>query len=128
MGRRVAPPLHSNGIRLTMHGLLAFLFAPSGQSGGGGIAMFALQIGAFVAIFYFLLIRPQRKQQDDHKKLLASLQKGDQVVTSGGIIGEVIHLKDTEVTIRSGESRLVVMRSNVANILKRPAAVEAKPA
>ncbi len=106
---------------------LALLFAPAGQT-GGGVAVFVLQIGAFIAIFYFLLIRPQRKQQEEHKKLLSSLQKGDQVVTSGGIIGEVIHLKDNEVTIRSGESRLVVMRSNVASILKRPAAVEAKPA
>mgnify|MGYP001375858238 CR=1 FL=1 len=71
---------------------------------------------------------PQRKQQADHRKLLASLQKGDQVVTSGGIIGEVIHLKDAEVTIKSGESRLVVMRTNVANILNRGTAVEAKQA
>ena len=102
------------------------LFAPAGQAGGGGIAVFALQIAAFIAIFYFLLIRPQRKQQADHRKLLDSLQKGDQIVTSGGIIGEVIHLKESEVTIRSGESRLVVMRSNVANVLKRPSA-EAKP-
>jgi preprotein translocase subunit YajC len=110
-----------------MHGLLALLFAPSGQS-GGGVYVFALQIGAFVAIFYFLLIRPQRKQQADHRQLLASLQKGDQVVTSGGIIGEVIHLKETEVTIKSGESRLVVMRSNVANILNRGTVAEVKQA
>ena len=111
-----------------MHGLFALLFAPSGQAGGGGLYVFALQIGAFVAIFYFLLIRPQRKQQADHRQLLASLQKGDQIVTSGGIIGEVIHLKETEVTIKSGESRLVVMRSNIANILNRSTAVEAKQA
>jgi preprotein translocase subunit YajC len=98
----------------------AWLFTPANQSGGSGITMFALQIAAFIAIFYFLLIRPQRKQQSEHRKLLDSLQKGDQIVTSGGIIGEVIHLKESEVTIRSGESRLVVMRSNVANVLKRP--------
>jgi preprotein translocase subunit YajC len=106
----------------------ALLFTPAGQPGGGSAAMFALQIGAIIAIFYFLLIRPQRRQQDEHRKLLASLQKGDQVVTSGGIIGEVIHLKDTEVTIKSGESRLVIMRSNVSTILKRQQAAEAKPA
>jgi len=111
-----------------MHGMLALLFAPSGQSGGGGLYVFALQIGAFVAIFYFLLIRPQRKQQAEHRKLLASLQKGDQIVTSGGILGEVIHLKDNEVTIKSGESRLVVVRSNIANIVNRTPAVEVKQA
>lgn len=111
-----------------MHGMLALIFTPSGQSGGGGIYVFALQIGAFIAIFYFLLIRPQRKQQADHRVLLASLQKGDQIVTSGGIIGEVIHLKENEVTIKSGESRLLVMRSNIANIINRSPAVEVKQA
>lgn len=111
-----------------MHGMLALIFTPSGSSGGGGIYVFALQIGAFIAIFYFLLIRPQRKQQADHRVLLASLQKGDQVVTSGGIIGEVIHLKENEVTIKSGESRLLVMRSNIANIVNRATAVEVKQA
>ena len=49
-------------------------------------------------------------------------------MTSGGIIGEVIHLKETEVTIKSGESRLVVMRTNVANIVNRSSAVEVKQA
>jgi len=106
---------------------LALLFAPAGQPGASMLTI-VLQVGAFIAIFYFLLIRPQRKQQEDHRKLLASLQKGDQVVTSGGIIGEVIHLKENEVTLKSGESRLVVMRSNVANIVKRPAAAEPKQA
>jgi preprotein translocase subunit YajC len=111
-----------------MHGVLALLFAPSGQAGGGGMTVFILQIGAFIAIFYFLLIRPQRKQQAEHRQLLASLQKGDQVVTSGGIIGEVIHLKENEVTIKSGESRLIVMRNNVSNVLNRAAPTEAKQA
>jgi preprotein translocase subunit YajC len=111
-----------------MHGVLALLFAPSGQAGGGGMTVFILQIGAFIAIFYFLLIRPQRKQQAEHRQLLASLQKGDQVVTSGGIIGEVIHLKENEVTIKSGESRLIVMRNNVSNVLNRAAPTEVKQA
>ncbi len=104
---------------MTMHGLFTLLFAPSGQAGSGGLAIFLVQIAAFIAIFYFLLIRPQRQQQQKHKQLLASLQKGDQVVTTGGVLGEVIHLKDDQVTIKSGESRLVVVRSGIANILSR---------
>ena len=86
---------------------------------------FALQLVAIFAIFYFLIIRPQRKQQEKHRQLLGSLQRGDRIVTSGGIIGEVVHLKDDEVTVKSGESRLIVQRANVANILNR--SVEAKP-
>jgi len=107
-----------------MQGILA-VFAPSGQS-GSGMTMLLIQVGAIFAIFYFLIIRPQRRQRDEHEKLLASLQKGDQVVTSGGIIGEVVYLKDNEVTVKSGEAKLVVQRSNIATITNREAA--AKPA
>jgi preprotein translocase subunit YajC len=108
---------------MTMTGLYALLFAPQGQA-GGGVAIFVGQIALFIGIFYFLLIRPQRQQQEKHKQLLASLQRGDQIMTSGGIIGEVVHLKDNEVTIRSGEAKLVVARANVANILNRGAEVK----
>lgn len=101
------------------------LFAPSGQQ-GPGMAVFLVQIGLFVAIFYFLLIRPQRQQQKKHQALLASLQKGDHVVTSGGVVGEVIHLRDNDVTIRSGEARLLVTRSAITNITNRETAPGAK--
>ena len=111
---------------MTSLATFALLFAPSGQGAGGGITVFLFQIAALIAIFYFMLIRPQRRQQERHRQLLASLQRGDRVVTSGGIIGEVVHLKDEEVTIRSAESRLVVQRSNIANILTRTAAPKAQ--
>ncbi len=101
-------------------------FAPSG-SGGPGATAFIIQIGLFIAIFYFILIRPQRRQQEQHKQLLASLQRGDKVLTSSGIVGEVVHIKDDEVTIRSGEAKFVIMRSGITSITNRTA-VEAKPA
>lgn len=110
---------------MTSFGTFALLFAPSGQGAGGGIMVFAIQIAALGGIFYFMLIRPQRRQQERHRQLLASLQRGDKVHTSGGVIGEVVHLKDDEITIRSAESRLIVHRSNIANILNR--SVEPKP-
>jgi preprotein translocase subunit YajC len=104
-----------------MHSILAaLLFTPSGQQ-GGGFSVFIIQIGLFIAIFYFLLIRPQREQQKKHKALLESLQKGDKIVTSGGMVGEVIHIKDNEVTVKSGESRLVIVRSSVQSITNRTA-------
>ncbi len=106
--------------------VLAALFAPSGQ-GGGGLSVLLFQVALIFGIFYFLIIRPQRRQREQHEKLLAALQKGDQVVTSGGIVGEVVHLKDTEVTIRSGESKLVVLRANIVNVVTRQAGAE-KPA
>lgn len=105
--------------------LLAVLLAPSGQ-GGSGLSVLLFQVALIFGIFYFLIIRPQRRQQQRHKELLAALQKGDHVITSGGIVGEVLHLKENEITIRSGESKLVVLRQNIANVVNR---VEAeKPA
>jgi preprotein translocase subunit YajC len=105
--------------------LLAVLLAPSG-SGGSGLSVLLFQVALIFGIFYFLIIRPQRRQQQRHKELLAALQKGDHVITSGGIVGEVLHLKENEITIRSGEAKLVVLRANIANVVNR---VEAeKPA
>jgi preprotein translocase subunit YajC len=106
--------------------LFLLLFAPSGQS-GPGLSAFIIQIALFIGIFYFLLIRPQRRQQQQHKQLLASLQRGDRILTSSGIVGEVIHIKDDEVTIRSGEAKFVIVRSGIASITNRTA-VEPKPA
>jgi len=111
---------------MTTAPLFLLLFTPSGQ-GGPGLSAFIIQIALFIGIFYFLLIRPQRRQQQQHKELLASLQRGDKVVTSSGIIGEVVHIKDDEVTIRSGEAKLVIARTGIASITNRTA-VEVKPA
>jgi preprotein translocase subunit YajC len=102
---------------------------PTGPN-GPGLGGFVIQIALFIAIFYFLLIRPQRRQQAQHKQLLASLQRGDRILTSSGILGEVVHIKDEEVTIRSGEAKFVITRSAVASITNRTAveAAGAKPA
>jgi preprotein translocase subunit YajC len=107
--------------------LLALLFAPSGQA-GGGLSVLLFQVALIFGIFYFLIIRPQRRQREQHAKLLAGLQKGDQIVTSGGIVGEVVHLKDNEITIRSGESKLVVLRANIASVNRPGEAAESAPA
>jgi preprotein translocase subunit YajC len=93
-----------------------FLFAPSGQ-GGGGLSIFLIQMMAIIAIFYFLIIRPKSQQEKKHKERLAQLKKGDKVVTVGGVIGEIVHIKDNQLTIRSGESRLVVQRERIADLV-----------
>jgi len=68
---------------------------------------------AILAIFYFILIVPQRRQLKEHQELVAALQKGDQVVTSGGLIGEITGIKDDSVQLRTGTSTVVVERSRV---------------
>lgn len=94
-----------------------FLFAPSGQAGGASMFVFVFQMAAIIAIFYFLIIRPRAQQEKKHKERLTQIQRGDEIVTTGGIVGTVIHVKDDRLTIKSGESRLVVQRERVADIL-----------
>jgi preprotein translocase subunit YajC len=100
------------------HPVLAMM-APSGQQGGGAVMVFVLQIAAFIAIFYFILIRPQRQQQKRHEEMLKQVRRGDEVVTAGGIVGEVVHVKEDRITIKSGESRVVVERDRIAKVLTR---------
>ena len=83
-----------------------------------------LMIVSFIAIFYFLLLRPQRKIADQHRAMLEALKKGDEVVTDGGIIGQVIHLTEDRVTIRTAEStKIVVARPKIARVLTAEATV-----
>ncbi len=81
--------------------------------------------GMFAVIGYFMLWRPQQKQKSDHAALLAAIKKDDEIVTAGGIIGTVLHIKqvksdtvsgDDRVTIKSGESRLVIARGRITGI------------
>jgi preprotein translocase subunit YajC len=106
------------------------------QSSGGGLGPSALfiQLGLIMAIFYFLLIRPQQKQRKQHEESLNALKKGDEIVTSGGIVGRVIRIEETfvdgqakrtqedRITIESGQSRLVVERGRIARIVGGTAA------
>jgi preprotein translocase subunit YajC len=102
--------------------LFSFLAPPPGQQGSGAMMIVVVQIGALLAIFWFLLIRPQRQQAKQHEEMLKGLKRGDEIVTSGGIVGKVVHLKDDRVTIESGESRLVIERERVAKVVTAPAA------
>jgi len=63
------------------------------QAQGGLIGML-LPLGVFVVIFYFLIIRPQKKRQRKQEEMIASIRRGDQVVTAGGFIGAVAEVKD----------------------------------
>jgi preprotein translocase subunit YajC len=89
----------------------------AGRPAGGGMFIFFIQMAAIVAIFYFLLIRPQRQQQKRLKERLGKLKKGDEIITSGGLIGQVVHLKDDRITIKSGESRVVVERQRIGQVV-----------
>jgi preprotein translocase subunit YajC len=80
---------------------------------------------AIAAIFYFILWRPQQRQRKAAEQMIRSLKRGDEIVTAGGIVGEVVAIKEAtagtpspedQLTIRSGESRLIVERGRVARV------------
>jgi len=93
-----------------------FLFAPAGQTDSRAMGAFLVQMVLIVGIVYFLLIRPKMQQEKKHRERLSQLKTRDEVLTVGGIIGEVVHIKDDRITIKSGESRLVIQRDRVAEI------------
>ena len=63
-----------------------------------------LFIGGFVLIFYFLLIRPQNKRRKEHQALVTGLSKGDEIVTAGGIVGQINKVEDDFVKVQVGEN------------------------
>ena len=73
-----------------------------------------------VVIFYFLLWRPQKKQQKERASLLGSLKKGQKIVTIGGIYGEIVELDDEKVKVQVSEKvELTFARTAVANVLSK---------
>jgi len=96
---------------------LLFLFQAAPSQGTRSLLTLVWYVVGFGAIFYFLIIRPKAQQEKKHRERISQLKRGDKVVTVGGILGEVVHLKEDRVTIKSGESRLIVQRDRVADIL-----------
>jgi len=93
-----------------MHILL--MTSPGGKGGGAMGLVFPI---ALVAVFYFFMIRPQTKKAKDQKAFRANLQKGDKVVTIGGIHGKIIEVQETTFTIEvEGGNRLRVEQSAIA--------------
>lgn len=72
-------------------------------------------------MFYFVLIRPQQKRAKQQAAMLKTLKKGDKIVTSSGILGVVLTVKDGTVVLRSEETKLEVLKSTVAEVVQAAA-------
>ncbi|MCF8508071.1 MAG: preprotein translocase subunit YajC [Hyphomonadaceae bacterium] len=100
--------------------------APGGGDPGGGdpgsaIIQQMLFFIPLIAIFYFLLIRPQNQRMKKHRAMIAAIKKGDTVITQGGIIGRIFKLGDDEVTIDTGEGgKLRIVRSMIVDVKNKP--------
>ena len=97
--------------------MLAMGVPPEGQGSRQGfeLTMCILPI-AFFGIFYALIIRPKNQQRKEHEKLVSEIKSGDRVVAAG-MVGTIITVKDDSVTLRTGESKIEVVRTSVERVI-----------
>src|SRR2546430_16564605 len=103
-----------------MNGLIPDAWAQSAAPGGaGGMAPLPMMV-VFIVIFYFLLIRPQQKKAKDHQALITKLASGDEVVTTGGILGKVIEVGETFLTLEIADGiRVKVQKFQIASLMPK---------
>jgi preprotein translocase subunit YajC len=100
--------------------LIANAYAQTPGSGGPGAEMNLLLLVGMFVIFYFLLIRPQQKRVKEHKALVASLKKGDEIITNGGFLGKLIEVGEHFVTIELAENvEVKLQRQAIAVVLPK---------
>lgn len=98
--------------------MLLAMANPSGGGGSGGGMMTVLMFGSIFAIFYFMIIRPQRKQQSERKQMIDALKRGDKIVTSGGLFGTVKDVKGDRVIVTIAEGvKVEVAKSAVSGVV-----------
>jgi preprotein translocase subunit YajC len=103
----------------------AFAQATGGGGAAGGLISF-VPILLIFAIMYMLMIRPQQKKLKEHKAMVEALRRGDQVVTSGGLIGKVTKVADNEVEVELAPNvKVRVVRSTISQVVSKTEPAEA---
>ncbi len=98
----------------------AMAAAPTAQGGPMDGSFSLIMIGAIFVLFYFMLIRPQNKRAKEHRELLAKLKKGDEVVTSGGILAKVSKIDDQYIKLTIAEGVEISVQINaVSSVLPK---------
>jgi len=94
--------------------------APQGGDGGGGSLISTLiMFGAIFAIFYFMIIRPQQKRAKEREKLLSNIEKGDKIITSGGVHATIVGIEEKTVLIEIAPNvKVKVERSAIGSVIK----------
>lgn len=104
-------------MNLGLTAMLAMAAPPGGGQGQGNWLSTLMPLVVIFAIFYFLMIRPQQKQQKKHREMLGALKKGDKVVTRGGIMGTVYGIAENIVTLEVAENvRVKITRDAVSGV------------
>ena len=104
-----------------LHALILFA-QEKDKAEGPGLLSGVMPIILIVIVFYFLIILPGRKEKQQRKSMMGALKKNDKIITNGGIIGVVVNLKEgaDEVTIKSEDTKLLILRSSIARIISEP--------
>ncbi len=109
-------------------GFLAMMGAPQGGQGGtpqSGVFMF-VWLGLMVALFYFMLIRPQKRREKERQALLNAVKTGDRVLFAGGFLGTVANVKEKTLVVKIADGvKVEVVRSAVSQVLEKGEAPEA---
>lgn len=106
--------------------LPAFAQAAPAASPGGGLMMQLVMFLPLILIFYFLLIRPQQQRAKKHTAMVASIKRGDTIVTTGGLIGKVNKVSDTEISVDLAENvRVRVIKGMVIEVRNKSEPVPA---
>ncbi len=94
--------------------------APQGGEGGGGSLISTLiMFGAIFAIFYFMIIRPQQKRAKEREKLLSNIEKGDKIITSGGVHATIVGIEEKTVLIEIAPNvKIKIERSAIGSVVK----------
>jgi len=95
--------------------------APPPEGGGGesGLMTTVIMFALIIGIFYFLILRPQHRRQKEREKLLASVKKGDKIITAGGLHGTIAGLDDKTLLIQVADNvKMKFERSAVATIVR----------
>ncbi len=96
---------------------LLFAMAPQGDGGSGSLVSTLIMFGAIFLIFYFMIIRPQQKRAKERDKLLSNLEKGDKVITSGGVHGIIAGLDEKTVLLQISDNlKVKVERSAITTV------------
>jgi preprotein translocase subunit YajC len=99
--------------------LISDAYAQGAGSGASGMSQIVILV-VFVVVFYFLLIRPQQKRMKEQQNMLARLATGDEVVTTGGILGRITEIGDPYLTVEIAEGvRVRVLKSQISQVVPK---------
>ena len=108
----------------------ASVFLQAQESPGGGLFEMMFPFLIIIMLFYFLVIRPQQKRAKQHRELLASIRRGDKIVTTGGLTGTVVKVTDdvdtVDVEIATGV-KVQIVRAMIADVRGKNEPVKAEP-